>query len=58
MPQLDSSFFDGGTDEGPEIDRRKIEVGNFEDDVDKALKHHFKWKGKKIHSHSIGTYTY
>lgn len=46
MPELDPAFFEGGAEAGPEADRRKIEVGNFSGDVDKSLKHHFKWKGK------------
>jgi hypothetical protein len=46
MPPLDPSHFAGGSEAGPEADLRKIEVGNFEDDVDKVLKHYFKWKGK------------
>lgn len=47
MPELDPAFFLGDLDNGVEADLRRIEVGNFESDVDKILKHHFKWKGKQ-----------
>jgi hypothetical protein len=48
MPELDASLFLGGAGKGPEADFRKIEVGNFQEDVDKVLTHYFKWKGDAI----------
>jgi len=45
MPVLNPNLFLGDLDRGPVDDLRKIEVGNFEEDADKVLKHYFKWKG-------------
>lgn len=56
MPELDQAFFLGDLDKGLETDLRRIEVGNFENDVDKILKHYFKWKGNNFHEYSQLTY--
>jgi len=46
MPNLEQTHFSGETDSLTEAELRRIEVSNFAEDVDKVLKHSFKWKGK------------
>lgn len=48
MSVLDRSIFFGGNDSIGDNDLGKLEVSNFNTDVDEALRTHFGWSGKAV----------